>query len=183
MISGRACSSLDAMVLRGLKAALPGRNNVVTSACTVGAPASSNGQLVMLSVSSFNFRLMMFIQFDTTEAVRAHLAHRSNVELEQFEEQAFRDAISECGNLACGSLNRDLGSVFTHVGMSTPNIIDCACLRHLEFVRHGYLRHFELEIDHHLRFHASACFCEHENIDFSFEQTEDAAEGGELELF
>jgi hypothetical protein len=104
-------------------------------------------------------------------------------QLSELDDGAFLDALSESGNLACGTFNRDLGQVFTHLGMSTPAIVDSQCARHLGLLRHAHQRHYVIELNAQLQFHATLCVCPYTPLDFDLNPLVDLAEAGELEMF
>ena len=99
-------------------------------------------------------------------------------------EQSFLDAICEAGNLCCGGVNRDLGSVFPWVGMSTPNIVDSRCTAHLGILKYGHLQHFRLSVTDSPPLFLTLCVSESEDLDFDFQIPDLAEQGtGELEMF
>ncbi|NVO06744.1 MAG: hypothetical protein HXX19_12810, partial [Rhodoferax sp.] len=77
-------------------------------------------QAVVLSVSSYVFRLTFMLHFSDDAATRQHFAMLARIAPQDFSTQAFMDGIRECGNVCCGNLNRDLVRAFPHIGMSTP---------------------------------------------------------------
>ncbi|MES2948060.1 MAG: hypothetical protein V4858_05895 [Pseudomonadota bacterium] len=82
----------------------------------------------MLTVASFLFRLPVLIYFSSDEATQGHFARINNIDPSEMSAQAFLDVIGECGNICCGTLNRELVLVCPHVAMSTPNIIERECV-------------------------------------------------------
>ena len=183
-LSARAIASLDGMAMNGLRVALAGRADEVTRLAAVPDLADvADTRAVMLSVALVECRMVLFIYFSPNDATRAHFAALHGKNLSELDEQAFLDALSECGNIACGTMNRDLGQVFTHLGMSTPALVDSQCARHLGLLRHAYPRHYALELNAHTVFHATLCICPYAPLDFSFESQVETASSGELEMF
>jgi len=125
MISERAKQALNDMVLKGMRSALVGPSDTVLSLEPVVAIAPVTEQeVVMLSVASYQFRLMILMYFSRDDATRKHYAALTRVQPENMDAQMFHDAIAESGNMCCGTFNRELGRAFEHIGMSTPNMID-----------------------------------------------------------
>jgi hypothetical protein len=153
---------------------------------------------VVLTVSSYLFRLLAIVYFRDDAATRAFFAGTSAAETidaagaegspvtATLTEQEFLDRIGECGNMLCGSLNRDLGRHFPHVGMSTPNIIDRDCMRYVDLLGCGLKRHYRISLPDDLVMHASLCVSDYGTVDFHVEpaaaQEEDVSTG-ELEFF
>lgn len=185
MISARARSAFDQMLATSLRSTFAG---AAVAGC---GPVADFAQVterraVMLSVSACRFRLMLFLHFDTDARTGALLARlRGQPQgAEPGAPQWLLDALSEYGNLCCGTLNRELGRVFGCLGMSTPHLVERESLRHLPLLRPGYLRHYRLDLDGGHRFHATLCVCEHGELDFVAPPAAPQAEvAGELELF
>lgn len=140
-------------------------------------------KMVVLTVSSYLFRLMVMFYFTPDATTRAHFARLNNIDEEEMSEQSFMDAIAESGNLCCGILNRDLGNFFPHIGMSTPNVIDKDCAAYLQKLNCQHVRHFAVDMDGAPRFHVSLCVSAYAEIDFAVSADELGSDTGELELF
>jgi len=184
MISASARQGFDQMLRHGLRSALAGPQDSVTDIAPVaGLDDIAESRSVMLSVSSYRFRLMLFVHFEPDAATREHFARMHGVTPEQMAGQAFNDAIGECGNMACGTVNRELGRLFAHVGMSTPHVIDRHSLRHLHLLRHGHLSHARMTLNGHQPFHGTLAVCAYGDLDFQPPADEQVEVAGELEMF
>jgi CheY-specific phosphatase CheX len=183
MISERAKSLMNTMLIQGMRSALLRPEDEVVSLGEVSSiePVSEK-EMVMLSVASYEFRLLIMIYFDRDAATLGHFAGKTRMSAEAMDHQMFDDAISECGNLCCGTFNRELGRAFTHIGMSTPNIIDSRCAEHLTLLKYGHLQHFELLLQSGVRFRLSMCVCEYKDLDFELEAPAGTENTGELEF-
>ncbi|MBT0571679.1 hypothetical protein KIK84_15240 [Curvibacter sp. CHRR-16] len=184
MISERAKQALNDMVLLSMRSALVGSQDTVLSLEPVPdiAPVSEQ-EVVMLSVSTYQFRLMVLIYFNRDAVTRNHYAALTRVQSEHMDAQMFHDAIAERGNLCCGTLNRELGRVFEHIGMSTPNMMDSRCAEHFSLLHYGHLQHFVLHLQSGVRLRASLCVTEYQDIDFELPTVEAPQSTGELEFF
>jgi hypothetical protein len=182
MISSRARAAFDQMLAASLRSSFPGGHAAAGFGPVEDFAQVTERRAVMLSVAACRFRLMLFLHFDTD--VRALLAQLRGLPPDAGADQGFLDAMSEYGNLCCGTLNRELGRVFACLGMSTPHIVERESLRHLPLLRPGYLRHYRLDLGGEHRFHATLCVCEKGELDFEPPPAAPAAEAaGELELF
>jgi hypothetical protein len=186
MISHAAKEGFDQLVRTGL------RNGLVSAdgqACRIEAADSLDKikakKVVILTVSSYLFRLITTIYFRDDAPTRAFFAPPGeDGEPSALSEQEFLDRIAECGNLCCGTLNRDLGRYFPHVGMSTPNIIDKDCMRYVDLLEGSLLRHYTLALSPELSLHASLCVTAYGSVDFRVDAVpEEDLSTGELEFF
>src|SRR5450830_657264 len=185
MLSQSAKDGFDILLMQSLKSGLAPSDSSAEVALLppeqVGVIEDS--QIVVLTVSSYLFRLMVMFYFTPNTATRAHFARINNVDEAEMSEQTFMDAIAESGNLCCGILNRDLGNFFPHIGMSTPNVIDKNCAAYLQKLNSQHIQHFAIDMDGSPRFHVSLCVSAYADIDFSVSAEELGSDTGELELF
>jgi hypothetical protein len=183
MISSSAQQALQQMLSRAVLASplvAAGANCSVVPEHTLShLPAE---RMVVLTISSYAFRLTFLLHFSADEKTYAHFAAVNRLALAELGEQAFVDAISECGNICCGNLNRDLARLFPHVGMSTPNIIDRRCVAYLDKLGQGHQQHFAVQQTDGAAFAVSLCVNAYGPLDFvgDFAQAEQT---GELEMF
>lgn len=185
MISSRAKAGFDNMVMLGMKAALTPSSDEVTELIAVPdlrLPPESHAAI--LSIASLTFRMLIVLHFSHTPATRRHFARLSRQQVEEMSDQSFVDAICEAGNLCCGGVNRDLGTIFPWVGMSTPNIVDSRCTAHLGVLKYGHLQHFRISSTDSPPLFVTLCVSESEDLDFDFQLPDIAEQGtGELEMF
>lgn len=184
MISNSARDGFDYMFMQGIKGGLMATPD---DHCTISVLPDltevKETKLVILTVSSYLFRLMVMIYFTPDQATKEHFARVNKTTVEDMDLQAFDDAISECGNISCGILNRELAHFFPNIGMSTPNILDKDCSSYLDILNLGHVRHLRVDINEAIHFHASLCVCAYADLDFAVDIREEAASTGELELF
>jgi hypothetical protein len=184
MISQQARAGFDHLLSRALKTSLSAFDD---SSCTVETVASLRQDqattIVVLTVSSYLFRLMVMLHFSSDAATMEHVAQVHKIAREDINEQSFHDALSECGNICCGILNRDLGAIFPHIGMSTPNMIDTRCAAYLGSLNCGHIQHFDVSVDDVPLLQVSLCVSDYADLDFVVDTNEAEAETGELEFF
>ena len=183
MLSQSAKDGFDLLLTQSLKNSIVPTGieaQISTLPASVDFPEK---QMVVLTVSSYLFRLMVMFYFSPDAATRGHFARLNNIDEEEMSEQTFMDAIAESGNLCCGILNRDLGNFFPHIGMSTPNVIDKNCAAYLQKLNSQHIQHFAVDMDGSPRFHVSLCVSAYADIDFNVSAEELGSDTGELELF
>ena len=183
MISHSAQQTFNQMVIRAIQASslmVDGVQPDIVSQTT--RTCMTTEKVVLLTVSSYQFRLSFLIHFSPDVATYAHFANVNNLDPAAMGEAEFIDAISECGNICCGNLNRDLARIFPHIGMSTPNILDSRSIASLNQLGQGYLQHFEWVNHAGPQFGVSLCVNAFSELDFvgDFAQEEST---GELEMF
>jgi len=154
------------------------------SVTTVEAAADGEHEVVMLTVSSYRFRVLLFVHFERNESTRRHLAALGNSGASEMRAERLVDAMMERGNLCCGALNRELARFFPHLGMSTPCMLDGSSLEHLAALRPSTIRHYRAEVAAGVALHLTLAICAFGDIDFAFSEAAVAATtSGELEIF
>ncbi|WP_076591430.1 chemotaxis protein CheX [Herminiimonas arsenitoxidans] len=183
MISTQAQDGFDHLLIRSLKASLPGS----IENCDIGITSDVTGiegqESVVLTVSSYLFRLMVMIHFKADATTMEYMARMNGMQVEEMNQQSFHDALAEYGNLCCGILNRELGAFFPHIGMSTPNFIDGQCMSYIQMLNCSHVQHFVVGVDGAALFHVSLCVSAYADLDFEVTEDEENANTGELELF
>lgn len=185
-LSERAKGSLETLFMRTWRAAMvPEGESAEVLVLKELPPKLKERKAVVLSVSTYALRALVVLHFKFDTETRAHFARLNRAEPEGWSEEAFADALAECGNMCVGAMNRSLGEVFEHIGMSTPNTIDRAALGYLEALGTGHVRQFELR-GLAQPYYATLCVLPYETLDFQLEfpaEDEMAADSGEMEMF
>ncbi|MFI4938761.1 MAG: hypothetical protein ACHP7O_00205 [Burkholderiales bacterium] len=184
MISKSARDGFDYLLAQALKASL---QKSAEDTCDISAfnemSAIKETRIAILTISSHLFRLMILIYFTPDDATKEHYARLNGMRMQDMNEQSFYDAVGEYGNICCGIFNRDLGQFFSHIDMSTPNIIDKNCASYLNVLGCGHIRHFTVNLNNSFSFPVSLCVCDHADLDFSVKADDEEAATGELEFF
>ena len=184
MISSRAQKNFDEMLTLGIKSSLGGSASTVCEVEPVTTLKDiKETHAVMITVASFLFRLSVLIYFSKDEATRRHFVGGAGDDSAASDDHAFLDAIRECCNACCGSLNRELATVFPHVAMSTPNIIERECGTYLETLKGGHLQHFRATTDAGSQFYVTLCVRDYASVDFEWTMPQETESSGELEFF
>ena len=184
MITDRAKASFDRLLVSSLESGMP-----VAGASVDVEPLKELGKLkekkiVILTVSSYLFRAIAIIYFKPDAATRAYFNRNAEEGAPPLTDDEFYDRISECGNVCCGALNRDLGPFFPHVGMSTPNIIDKDCMQYVDLLGCGLTKHYQIVLNGELTMYASLCVADYGLVDFHVDPAvEVEVDTGELEMF
>jgi hypothetical protein len=184
MITTSACEGFDYLLKQGIKNHLVNQESDSYEILAVDDVASAyEPHLVVLTISSYLFRLMVFIHFTADEPTRVHLAKLSKISANDMNERVFMDAICERANMFCGAMSRDLVLSFPHVGMSTPNVVDRRCASHLHLLNPAYVRHFKVDVNDTASFRVTLCVNDYDKLDFRVDKMAAEVDGGELEMF
>ena len=185
MVSNQAKASFDFLVEQAIKSSMLGEDK---SACHIekllDTSQIKSRQMVILTVSSYAFRVMMFIHFTKDKPTKSHFAAIKGKDGQgEIEDEAFLDTVMECGNLACGALNRELGNFHPHLGMSTPSVLDHASMEYVDALHAGHTGHWRVTTGSGAVFHMSLAVCEDSPLDFAVDQSVTEDTSGELEFF
>lgn len=184
-ISPAAQTSFELLVQHALCRALAPEGQSASAQVLEALPTKMDEQqAVVLTVASYQFRLMVALYHRVDAATKAHFAALNGQDPETYPDDAFHDALRECGNIACGAINRDLGVHFPHVGMSTPNTLSRGALAYAPDTGRSLTRHWcftGLSLD----FYASLYVAADARLDFKAElpAVDEVADTGEMEMF
>ena len=83
---------------------------------------------IVLTISSFRFRVMVIIHLSYNDRIRQFLANIMGAKLQELDDEKLIDRLLELSNSFCGHVKRHLQDTCPALGMSTPNMLDSACL-------------------------------------------------------
>jgi hypothetical protein len=179
VITGNAKDSLERIFRKAAQARLPMDSG---DACEIaplgeaGAGATKDTQLVVLTISSMVFRLLLILHFDENDSTRAYY-------LKDASERTFQEVFLEICNLCCGAMNQELLRYFPDLGMSTPYVLSARCLPHLRELKPAFLASYSVTLNGSVQLAATVCVCAHAPIDFVADTSVIEETSGELELF
>ncbi len=143
-------------------------------------------QVVVLNISSYAFRIVALFEFNEDAETSAHLARISHREVRSLQRQDLLDAYSEFVNLICGKVNRDLGKVIFHSGLSTPFFLESTCAQYLSVLKPSNTHILDAVVNHKVHFRLTVCICAADDISIDFQVDQTAHEEtttGEMEMF
>src|SRR6266702_6718199 len=162
MISSNAQAGFEGLFMKAARSRLcqgPDDACAIVPLAPDNANATSDANVVVLTISSILFRLLLVFHFDEDESTRDYFVKDPT-------EGALRDALLEICNLCCGAMNQDLLQYFPDLGMSTPYVLSARCLPHLEELKPDYLSSYAITINESVQLAATVCVCAHAHIDF-----------------
>jgi hypothetical protein len=137
------------------------RGNLLREAgdsCEIGAdPSGSAGQysqakLLLITISSFVFRLIVIFRIIDNPATRAYYLR---VAAAQDLDEVFAEVANMCG----GTLNRELSVQFAHLAMSTPYTLSGECMSFLSELRPQHVVRYGITINDSVQLQATLCMC------------------------
>jgi hypothetical protein len=180
VISDHAKESFDRIFRKAAQSRLPVDSADLCEIAPLADAASfsknANTKVVVLTISSIVFRLLLILHFDEDDANRQYY-------LKEGDERPFEEVFLEICNLCCGAMNQELLRYFPDLGMSTPYVLNARCLPHLQELKPGFLSSYSVTLNGAARLGATVCVCTHAPIDFIADVNAVEESSGELELF
>lgn len=133
-------------------------------------------KLLVITISSFVFRLLVIFRIAETPATRTYYARDA-------ADRPVTEAFAELANLCCGALSRELSCHFPHLAMSIPYILNSRCMAFLGELRPQYLSSYEITINESVRLQATLCMCCYAPVDIAVGSLAAEENAGELQLF
>ncbi len=143
-------------------------------------------RLIVLTISSYGFRIVALSDFNMDTVTTSHLARMARSNSATLAGQALLDAYAEFLNMVCGGVNRSLNVVFPYTGMSTPFLLEHSCLQYLSVLNPAHTQYIDMVINDTVRFGFTVCLCVNQEspLDLRIDKTvQEASSSGELELF
>jgi hypothetical protein len=177
MISERAKDSIGRIFAGAASSRLPTADG---HACEIvelhGDAVPRHARVVVLTISSMQFRLLLLLHFDDDDAsMRDYYVGD--------ESRPLADAFMEVANLCCGAMNQQLVEHFPDLGMSTPYALSGQCVPYLAALKPDHVASYDVSINESVQIGATLCVCTGMPLDFVAQEAVAADSGGELELF
>ena len=178
MLSERTVRNLSDAFLRAATATLvrqAGDQCAITPSSSAWTESKGGGGILLMTISSFTFRLVTVFQVADGESTREY--YTAGVSGKTLDE-----TFSEFANMCCGALGRELYSQFPHIGMSIPYLLEWQCARHLRDLNPRLLSSYDITLQGTARVKATLALCCERPLQFEPPVVEAAQAGGELEL-
>jgi hypothetical protein len=179
VISDRSKQNLELAFHRAARESLV-RNP--SDACDI-SPAQSDlpaeqlsGEVLLITISSFAFRLLTIFYVANTPAARAYYFKDSG-------DQRICEVFAEVANLCCGAFNRELAHSFSHLAMSIPYTLSGQCMVFLDELKPQYLSSYGITINDSVQVRATLCMHCSAPVDVVVSAARLEDNSGALELF
>jgi hypothetical protein len=124
VISGHAKDSIERIFHKAAQSRLPLESGDVCDIAPIGqggTGAMSEANVVILTISSIVFRLLLILHFNEDAPTHDYFVKDAS-------ERTFREVFLEICNLCCGAMNQELLRYFPDLGMSTPYVLSARCV-------------------------------------------------------
>lgn len=121
MISQRAKTGFEKLFPQYLEDSLRTGAHSVWHLQPVNANKIDAKKFIMLTISSYDFRLIIILHFSDDTSALKYVADSLKISPTELSITQYQDYLSEVGNILCGAIKRGLFDVFPHLGLSTPN--------------------------------------------------------------
>ena len=179
MLSEQSKLSIAAAFQRAAGAGLvraPGDSCTIVPAQDRHVGAQPGENLLLITISSFVFRLLTIFHVADNPAARAYFVGGA-------AGQSLDEGFAEVANLCCGALNRELARHFSHLAMSIPYSLSRHCSAFLETLQPQYLSSYAVTINDSVQLQVTLCMCCQAPVDIAASTTGVEHAGGELEIF
>ncbi len=135
-------------------------------------------KLLLITLSTFVFRLVMIFRIPETQATVDYYTQVGTA-------QTLEDVFAEVANMCGGTLSRALSMSFPHLAMSTPRSVSSQCIAFVSEMKPQYVASYRITINEAVQLQATLCLCGSAPVDVAdsaVSADEDEAVG-ELEMF
>jgi hypothetical protein len=126
--------------------------NISREAANAAAAPAGSGPLLVITTSSFRFRLLTIFSVPDSEANRAYFIPAGS-------ELTIHEGFAEVANLCCGALNREISNIYSHLAMSVPSRLSSECLGHLTVLAPAFISRSLISINGTVQVGVTLCMC------------------------
>lgn len=138
--------------------------------------ATAGDPLLVITTSSFAFRLLTLFHVADNDANRAYF-------LPAGAGGTLQEGFAEVVNLCCGAFNREISAVFPHLAMSVPSRLSAQCIDYLPQLKPEYTSRFTVSINGTVKVDVTLCMCCSAPVDIPVTLAAPGQTSGELEMF
>jgi hypothetical protein len=179
MLSQQTITNLTDAFQRAAVATLVRNTSDSCNIVPAGGPALGSDRatkLLMITISSFSFRLLTSFQISQDQSTRDYYTAGTH--------SALDEVFAEIANMCCGALGRELSAHFKHLAMSVPYGLESQCLEFLSVLEPRFQASYDITINAAAQIRATICMYCNRPVDFIPAVVMEVKHtGGELELF
>lgn len=154
----------------------PGDSCSVVPAAGPALGGDAARKLLMITISSFSFRLLASFQISQDPPTRDYYTAGAHSSLDE--------VFAEATNMCCGAFGRELSSQFKHLAMSVPYGLESQCLEFLSALEPRFQASFDITINAAAQIRATLCMYCNRPLEFAPAAVMEVNHvGGELEMF
>jgi hypothetical protein len=179
MLSGQTIKNLADAFRRAAGATLvrtTGDACNIVSATAVAPGVKLSPKLLMITISSFTFRLVTVFQVAAEQPTRDYYAGETQGSVDE--------TFAEMANMCCGALGRELSAQFKHLAMSIPYDLESQCTEFLDELKPSFRASYDITINEAAHLRVTLCMCCSRPVEFTPAAVVEVSHvGGELEMF
>jgi hypothetical protein len=132
--------------------------------------------LLVITISSFAFRLMTLFHVVDNDANRAYFVPAG-------AGCTLQEGFAEVANLCSGALSREMSPIFPHMAMSIPSRLNAQCIDSLAQLKPEHTSRHTIAINNTVQVTVTLCMCCSAPVDIPVTIAQQQAASGELEIF
>jgi hypothetical protein len=141
-------------------------------------------EFIVLTMCSFDFRLFLTAHFTCNTPTIQLVADSLGTSVDKVTREKFYDYMGEFGNTFCGAMKREVGQIFPHLGMSTPDRLEERSFQHFHHMKYEYARYISAQSDNRkIALFFGIHVCPYGDLDFEMPHVIEETTTGEIELF
>jgi hypothetical protein len=179
MLSPQTTQNITDAFRRAAAATLVRRPSDTCSIAPASGPAlgaDAARKLLMITISSFSFRLLVSFQISQDQPTHDYYTAEVHGTLDE--------VFAEAANMCCGAFGRELSSRFKHLAMSVPYGLESHCLEFLSALEPRFQASCDITINAAAQIRATLCLYCNRPLEFIPAAVIEANHvGGELEMF
>lgn len=133
-------------------------------------------QLVLVTISSFTFRLLVIFHLHESEQTREYFIGAA-------AGRTLEESFYEVANMCCGALNREIAQQYAHLAMSIPFTLAGPCVGYLRELRPQHICDYLITLNQSVQVRVTLCMCCSVPFELSSTEVESEPVSGELEMF
>jgi hypothetical protein len=148
----------------------------IAQANAAASQAAGGERLVLVTISSFTFRLLVIFHLRESEQVREYFIGAG-------AGRTLEESFYEVANMCCGALNREIAHQYTHLAMSIPFTLAGPCIGYLHELRPQHVCDYLITLNSSIQVRVTLCMCCTVPFEMRSVELDDEPVGGELEMF
>lgn len=149
------------------------------------ADFETTSHFVVITLSSYVFRIVVLLYFDNNEQLRLFLPAEEAEKTSEHQMSALLSRISEFANVYCGKFKQYLEHSYPFIGMSTPITLEAHCARHIDDQDYHARLHLAGNNSESASFPSSVYLHSLNGVEFTLSPSpvvEETSEAGDLEF-
>lgn len=140
-------------------------------------------EFIILTICCYDFRLLATLHFTYNRPTLHYVSESLQLPVGQVDRTRFDDYLGEYCNHYCGIIKRTLGSIFPHLGMSTPEKLKEESALYFQNLEYEYAMYSLASSKNKVHFSFGLFICPAGDLDFTILRKAYSAKAEEIEFF